>query len=171
MILRGVDRRCHYLCGREDLCAQESAASRPRISDWLTLARWQRYASLALSMSTEVAGTKRDVEPSSHRKSYSHTRTHTDAAVSRRIRCCVRRRGCCQQQLGIGARCSSRRRARWSERTASEILRDIQIREPERSVSNCEENQAEVRAGSYSSRRIVLSHPRRHRADAIEQIC
>ena len=38
-------------------------------------------------------------------------------------------------------------------------------------LATCEEIQAEVRAGSYSSRRIVLSHPRRHRADAIEQIC
>ena len=105
------------------------------------LARWWRYASLALSMSIEVAATKRDVKPSSPQKSHSHTRAHTDAAVSRHIRCCVRRRGCCQQQLGIGARCSSRRRARWSAGTASEILRDIQIRQPQRCVGSLCGNQ------------------------------
>ena len=59
----------------------------------------------------------------------------TDAAVSHRFPCRVRRRGCCHQQLGIGARCSSRRRACWSARTASEIFRDIQIWQPQRCVA------------------------------------
>ena len=148
-IFCGVDRRCHYLRCRLDLCAAVSIYSRSQICDWLTLARWWRCASSVSIESTELAAAKRDVGPSSHQNSYSHTRTHTDAAVSRRISCYLRRRGCCQQQLGIGARCSSRRRARWSERTASEILRDIQIRQPQRCVSTvCGNLSRGSRAGS-----------------------
>ena len=64
MYLCSVDRRCLYLRCRVDLCATIPEPSRSRICDWLTLARWWRYASSVLIESIEVAATKRDAEPS-----------------------------------------------------------------------------------------------------------
>ena len=61
MYLRGADRRCHNLRGREDLCAQESAVLRPQICDWVASAHWWRYASSVLIESIELAATKRAV--------------------------------------------------------------------------------------------------------------
>ena len=82
MYLCGVDRRCHYLRGRVDLCTQESADFQSQVCDRVASAGGWRCASSVLNESTELAAPKRDVEPSSHRKSYSHTRTHTDAAFA-----------------------------------------------------------------------------------------
>ena len=175
--LCGVDRRCHYSRGRGDLCAHESAALQSQICDWVASAGWWRCASSAAIESIEVACTKRDAEPPSDQKSYTHTRTHTDAAVSRRIRCYLRRRGCCQQQLGIGARCSSQRRACWSARTASEIFRDIQIRQPERSVNTVRKSirvWTIERVDGVTIERVASRHRRiafdRHAIDASAQV-
>ena len=75
-IARGVDRRCHYLRGRVDLCTQESADLQSQICDWVASAGWWRCASSVPNESTELAATKRAAEPSIHRNwhhpSYIH---------------------------------------------------------------------------------------------------
>ena len=64
MYLCGVDRRCHYLRGRVDLCTQESADLQSQICDRVASAGGWRCASSVSPQSTELAATKRDAEPS-----------------------------------------------------------------------------------------------------------